>query len=51
MNSIEATIRSTKTKGDINKIRTEGMVPGIIYGGIEENKKISLSKKKKSKYF
>ena len=45
MNSIEATNRSTKTKGDINKIRTEGMVPGIIYGGTEENKKISLSKK------
>ena len=45
MNSIEATNRSTKTKGDINKIRAEGMVPGIIYGGTEENKKISLSKK------
>ena len=45
MNSIEATNRTTKTKGDINKIRADGMVPGIIYGGTEENKKISLSKK------
>jgi len=45
MNSIEATIRSTKTKGDINMVRASGMVPAIIYGGKEENKKITLSKK------
>ena len=45
MNSIEATNRTTKTKGDINKIRADGMVPGVIYGGTEENKKISISKK------
>ena len=35
MNSIEATNRTTKTKGDINKIRADGMVPGVIYGGTE----------------
>jgi len=45
MISIEATNRSSKTKGDINNIRNSGMVPAIIYGGTEENKKITLSKK------
>ncbi len=45
MNSIEATNRTSKTKGDINNIRNSGMVPAIIYGGTEENKKITLSKK------
>ena len=46
MISIEATNRSSKTKGDINNIRNSGMVPAIIYGGTEENKKISIDKKK-----
>ena len=45
MNSIEASIRSTKTKGEINSLRQKGEVPAIIYGGTEENQKISLSKK------
>ena len=46
MNSLEASIRNTKTKGDVNALREKGEVPAIIYGGTEENKKISLSKKK-----
>ncbi len=45
MNSIEATIRNTKTKGQINSLRKNGEVPAIVYGGKEENQKISLSKK------
>ncbi len=45
MNSIEATIRNSKTKGDVNSLRQKGEVPAIIYGGTEENQKISLSKK------
>ncbi len=45
MNSIEASIRSTKTKGEINSLRQKGEVPAIVYGGTEENQKISLSKK------
>ena len=46
MNSIEASIRNTKTKGEINSLRKKGEVPAIVYGGTEENQKISLSKKK-----
>ena len=45
MNSLEASIRSTKTKGELNTLRQKGEVPAIIYGGTEENQKVSLSKK------
>ncbi len=45
MNTIEATIRNTSTKGDISSLRAKGNVPAIIYGGSEQNSKISLSKK------
>tara|TARA_B100001093_G_scaffold192006_1_gene184481 strand:+ start:730 stop:1470 length:741 start_codon:yes stop_codon:yes gene_type:complete len=45
MNSIDASIRDTKTKGQINVLRQNGAVPGIIYGGTDENQKISISKK------
>ena len=45
MNSLEASIRNTKSKGEINSLRQKGEVPAIIYGGTEDNQKISLSKK------
>jgi large subunit ribosomal protein L25 len=45
MNSLEANIRDNKTKGQLNLIRANGNVPAIIYGGKEENQKISISKK------
>ena len=45
MNSLEVSIRDTKSKGDIRSLRINGNVPAIIYGGSEQNEKISLSKK------
>ncbi len=45
MNSLEASIRKTTTKGELNSLRKNEQVPAIIYGGKEENQKISLSKK------
>ena len=45
MSLIQATIRNTKTRGELNTLRKSGNVPGIIYGGTSENEKISLSKK------
>ena len=45
MSTIQATIRTTKTKGQVNLLREKGQVPGIIYGGENPNEKISLSKK------
>jgi len=45
MNSLEASIRNTKSKGDVRSLRSSGNVPAIIYGGSVENEKISISKK------
>ena len=45
MNSLDASIRDNKTKGQLNSIRNSGDVPAIIYGGKEENQKITISKK------
>ena len=45
MNSLEANIRNTKSKGDIRSLRLKGNVPGIIYGGTKKNEKVSVSKK------
>ena len=45
MNSIEASIRNTNTKGEVNTLRSKGIVPAIVYGGKNQNQKISVSKK------
>ncbi len=45
MNTLEANIRDNKTKGQLNSIRNNGNVPAIIYGGKDQNQKITISKK------
>ena len=45
MNSLNANIRNTKTKGELSALRNNGNVPAIIYGGEVQNEKISISKK------
>ena len=45
MNTLEANVRNTKSKGDVRSLRLNGNVPAIIYGGKEQNEKISVSKK------
>ena len=45
MNSLEANIRENVTKGQLNAIRNNGNVPAIVYGGKDQNQKISISKK------
>ena len=45
MNTLEANIRNTKTKGELNSLRDNGEVPAIIYGGEAQNEKVSISKK------
>ena len=45
MNSLEANTRKTKSKGDVRSLRLNGNVPAIIYGGSEQNEKVSVSKK------
>ncbi|MDA7562368.1 50S ribosomal protein L25/general stress protein Ctc [Candidatus Pelagibacter sp.] len=45
MNSLEVNTRNTKSKGDVRSLRLNGNVPAIIYGGSEQNEKVSVSKK------
>ena len=45
MSTIQATIRETKTKGQVNELRNKGNVPGIVYGGEQPNEKISIKTK------
>ena len=45
MNTLDANIRNTKTKGDLSALRDNGGVPAIIYGGEAKNEKVSISKK------
>jgi len=45
MNSLDATIRNNKTKGELSIIRKEGNVPAIVYGGKDNNENIYISKK------
>ena len=45
MNSLDANIRNTKTKGTLSALRNSGNVPAVIYGGEAQNETISISKK------
>ena len=45
MNSLDANTRNTKSKGDVRSLRLAGDIPGIIYGGPEENQKVTVLKK------
>jgi large subunit ribosomal protein L25 len=45
MNSLEANTRNTKSKGDVRSLRLNGNIPGIIYGGTEQNQKVTVLKK------
>jgi len=44
MNTIKATKRSVTSSGHINKLRTDGLIPAVLYGGRKENLTISLKK-------
>ena len=44
MNILKATKRNTVSAGQINKLRSEGSIPAILYGGKKDNLKISLKK-------
>ena len=44
MNSLKATKRTTASSGQINKLRSDGFVPAILYGGEKNNINISLKK-------
>ena len=45
MNNLKATIRENTTTGQTKKLRTDGFIPAILYGGKNPNTKISIDKK------
>ena len=45
MSDLKATKRANLTKGSNNKLRAEGLIPAILYGGNFPNQNISVSKK------
>ena len=45
MNNLKATKRESTTSGQINRLRADGLIPAILYGGKNENTKISINKK------
>ncbi len=44
MNILKATKRTTASTGQINKLRSEGFIPAVLYGGEKNNLNISLKK-------
>jgi len=44
MNILKAIKRTSATTGQVNKLRSEGFIPGILYGGEKNNLNISLKK-------
>ena len=44
MNILKATKRTSSSTGQINKLRSDGFIPGVLYGGKKDNLNISLKK-------
>jgi large subunit ribosomal protein L25 len=44
MNILKATKRNTVTSGQINKLRSEGFIPAVLYGGKQNSLNISVKK-------
>ena len=45
MSNLKATKRENITSGSNNKLRADGLIPAILYGGKSPNQNISVSKK------
>jgi large subunit ribosomal protein L25 len=44
MNNLKATKRTSASTGQVNKLRSDGFIPGVLYGGKKNNLNISLKK-------
>ena len=44
MNILKATKRTSKSTGQVNKLRSDGFIPAVLYGGKKSNLNISLKK-------
>ena len=45
MSNLKATKRENLSSGSNNKLRAKGFIPAILYGGKDQNQKVSISKK------
>ena len=45
MSNLKAIKRESTSSGSNNKLRSEGLVPAILYGGKDSNQNISVNKK------
>ena len=45
MNDLKAIKRESTSSGSNNKLRAEGLVPAVLYGGKDPNQNISIEKK------
>ena len=45
INNLKAAKRETKTKGELNSLRSKGFIPAIVYGGKSPNLKLSIEEK------
>jgi len=45
MSNLKAIKRESTSSGSNNKLRTEGLIPAILYGGKDSNQNISITKK------
>ena len=44
MNILKATKRTSASTGQVNKLRSDGFIPAVLYGGEKNNLNISLKK-------
>ena len=49
MSNLKAT-KENLTSGSNNKLRADGFIPAVLYGGKDPNKSISVSKKRIIEY-
>ena len=45
INNLKAAKRETKTKGELNILRTKGQIPAVLYGGKSPNLNLSIEEK------
>tara|TARA_B100000945_G_scaffold321199_1_gene334410 strand:- start:2209 stop:2973 length:765 start_codon:yes stop_codon:yes gene_type:complete len=45
INNLKAVKRETKTNGELKVLRTQGLIPAILYGGTTPNLKLSIEEK------
>ena len=44
LDTLQVELRQTKSRGELNKLRLNGFVPGVLYGDIETNINLSIKK-------